>query len=174
MRKLLIFTDIGDTIIDESTEQYDASGTIVLQAECIPGAEQLLHALHEEGFRICMVADGMVRSFHNTMNQHHLSDVFNGWIISEHVGEDKPSPAMFQRAMDVMGLRACDKHRVIMVGNNLSRDIYGGNAFGIRTVYIDWSPRRSHTPANALEEPTYRIHEPGELKALVEKLESEL
>ena len=47
-KKLIIFTDSGDTIIDEGTQVYDDRG-IVLEAECIPGAGEVLQQLHEEG-----------------------------------------------------------------------------------------------------------------------------
>ena len=49
MRKnLIIFTDSGDTIIDESTQVFDERG-IVTEAAFIPGAGEVLRELKEEG-----------------------------------------------------------------------------------------------------------------------------
>ena len=173
MKKLIIFTDIGDTIIDEGTEVRDGND-IVLRAECIPGARETTLRLAEAGYTIVMVADGCSASFHNMMDQHGLSPVFGAWIISEEVGEDKPSPRMFEAAMKAMGLGEEDKGRIIMVGNNVIRDMRGANRFGIRSVLMDWSDRRSFEPQLPEDVPTYRIHTPAELFDLAEKLEGEL
>lgn len=47
-KNLIIFTDSGDTIIDESTQIFDERG-IVTEAEFIPGAGEVLQQLQEEG-----------------------------------------------------------------------------------------------------------------------------
>ena len=171
-RRLIIFTDIGDTIIDERTEEYE--GEVVQRAACIPGARETYLKLHEAGFTICMVADGLVRSFHNTMEQHGLDGIFSAWVISEEVGEDKPSPRMFRAAMDALCLTDADKARVIMVGNNVRRDIPGANRFGLRSVLLDWSTRRPYDISGPDEEPDYRIHRPEELYGLALRLDAEL
>ena len=56
-KKLIIFTDSGDTIIDEATQVYD-DRHIVQEASFIPGADRVLRQLHEEGYTIALVADG--------------------------------------------------------------------------------------------------------------------
>ena len=172
-KHLIIFTDIGDTIIDEGTEQTDENG-VVRQAECIPGARETYLALHEAGFTIVMVADGLVRSFRNTMRQHGLDGIFSAWIISEEVGADKPSPRMFSSAMEALDLTPADRGRVIMVGNNVKRDIRGARRFGLRTVLLDWSKRRPFEEEYPEDHATYRIHTPEELLPLAERLEAEL
>lgn len=172
-KRLIIMTDIGDTVIDEGTEQYNDQG-VVVHAACIPGAKETYLALHEKGYLILMVADGLVRSFHNTMEENGLDGIFSAWIISEAVGEDKPSPKMFQAAMDALGLTEADKKRIIMVGNNVVRDIRGANRFGIRAVLIDWSKRRPFDEELPEDHAAYRIHTPEELLPLAEALEKEL
>ncbi len=172
-KKLILFTDIGDTIIDETTEIRNAED-VVERADCIPGARETYLRLHEEGYRIAMVADGLDASFRNTMRQHGLTPVFEAWIISENVGEDKPSPAMFEAAMEAMGLTDADKGRILMIGNNVKRDVRGGNRFGIRTILLDWSKRRSFEPELPEDVPQYRIHRPEELAGLMDRLEKEL
>ena len=172
-KKIVLFTDIGDTIIDENTEVKEGDD-LVLRAECIPGARETYLKLHEDGYRIAMVADGLAASFRNTMRRHGLTHIFDAWIISEEVGEAKPSAAMFRAAMDAMGLSETDKYRVVMIGNNVTRDIRGGNRFGIRTILIDWSSRHSFDPELPEDVPTYRIHRPEELPALLDRLEKEI
>ena len=47
-KNLIIFTDSGDTIIDEGTQVFDERG-IVITADFIPGADVVLKTLQEEG-----------------------------------------------------------------------------------------------------------------------------
>ena len=55
-----------------------------------------------------------------------------------------------------------------------ARDVRGANGFGIRSVLIDWSKRRTFDEQGPLDHACYRIHTPAELLPLVEKLEAEL
>ena len=171
-KKLIIFTDIGDTVIDEGTEVRDVPGGVVKQAECLPGAREALLKLYKAGYMIVMVADGLEQSFRNTMDQHGLTHIFSAWSVSENVGCEKPCPAMFQTAMDLAGLKDSDKPRIIMVGNNIRKDIAGANRFGIRTVLMTWSPRYQYEPSAQEEVPDYRLDSPEQLFDLVERLET--
>ena len=61
-KKLIIFTDSGDTIIDEATQVRDARG-IVLTADFIPGAGEVLKKLHDDGYTVALVVVCVVREF---------------------------------------------------------------------------------------------------------------
>lgn len=172
-RKLIIFTDSGDTIIDEGTEARNSEG-IVIHAEMIPGAGEVLKELYDDGYTIAMVADGEEQSFTNVYEENGLGYCFHTRTISEIVGIQKPSERMFQDAMDKNGLTDGDKPRIIMVGNNVRKDIAGANRFGITSVLLDWSPRYNMTPSGEDETPDYVIHKPEELLPLVRELEERL
>ena len=173
-RNLIIFTDIGDTVIDEGTEVRDRPEGVVHRADCIPEAKETMLRIYEKGYTIAMVADGLVESFRNTMEENGLDHIFTTWVISEAVGVEKPNRLMFETALSNLGLTEADKSRIIMVGNNLSRDVLGANRFGITSVHLCWSPRYPHKAAEPEEEPDYRIYHPSELLPLVEKLENRL
>ena len=173
-RNLIIFTDIGDTVIDEGTEVRDCPEGVVHRADCIPEAKETMLRIYEKGYTIAMVADGLVESFHNTMEENGLDHIFTTWVISEAVGVEKPNRLMFETALSNLGLTEADKSRIIMVGNNLSRDVLGANRFGITSVHLCWSPRYPRQAAGPEEEPDYRIYHPSELLPLVEKLENRL
>ena len=173
-RRVILFTDIGDTVIDESTEIRDVPGGVVSEADCLPGARQTMLALYEAGYTIAMVADGLVQSFHNTMSQHGLAHIFAAKAISEAVGAEKPDARMFQSAMDQLGLTEADKPRILMIGNNLARDVAGANAFGIRSALLRWSPRYRHEWETPDEKPDYVLDRPDELPALLDAIEKEL
>ena len=75
--------------------------------------------------------------------------------------------------MEKLGLGEADKGRIIMVGNNLKRDIAGANRFGITSVLMAWSPRYCMVPENEEQTPDYRIRNPLQLVELAERLERE-
>ncbi len=79
-KNLIIFTDSGDTIIDEGTQVYDDRG-IVMEADFIPGAGEMLAQLKEEGYRIALVADGEWESFQNVYRKNGLGYCFEEWIV---------------------------------------------------------------------------------------------
>ncbi|MFC1974967.1 HAD family hydrolase [Chloroflexota bacterium] len=168
---LAICLDCGDTLVDEGTEIKDERG-VVLQAELIPGAAEMIHELKRRGYQLALVADGPVGTFHNVLTAHELFDLFDALAISEAVGVDKPVSRMFTHALDQLDLTPKDYVRVVMVGNNLARDIKGANQLGLISVWLDWAPRRSKIPADALEVPQYTIKTPAELLPLIELLEN--
>lgn len=172
--KLIIFTDIGDTVIDEGTEVREVPEGVVYHARCIPGAKETMLELYERGYTIAMVADGLIESFDNMMEENGLSHIFAARSISEEFGVEKPSAIMFESAMQRLGLKAEDKSRIVMVGNNVARDMVGAKRFGIRSIQLVWSDRHPAVPACEEEVADYIIYHPTELLGLVERLEQEL
>lgn len=172
-RKLIIFLDCGDTIIDEGTEMMDKN-QVVLDAELLPGADIMVKTLAEKGYRLALVADGLAQSFKNTLTKHGLYDCFEAMIYSECVKATKPSIRMFKAAMGALELGENDLGRIVMVGNNLERDIRGANGAGIVSVHLSGSPRYPNTPADESEKPDYTIQAPVELIDLAERLNEQL
>lgn len=173
MKNLIILLDCGDTIVDEGTEIRDEND-IVIKAELIPGADVMIKTLVEKGYTLCMVADGNAQSFQNTMKAHKLYDHFSSMIYSENIKATKPSPRMFKAAIGALDLDKKDIPRIVMVGNNLSRDIVGANQLGITSVHLDWTDRYPKKPSDKDEIPNYRISYPIELIDLADKLNEEL
>lgn len=168
--KLIIFTDSGDTIIDESTEIRNGDG-IVVSAKTIPGAIETLKALYDKGYTIALVADGEAQSFENVYSQHELKYCFKTWTISEIVGKQKPARIMFEDAMQKNNLTDDDKKRIVMIGNNVKKDIAGANMFGITSILLDWSPRYNMIPESPEQVPDYIVHKPEELLSLIKELD---
>lgn len=172
-KKLIIFTDSGDTIIDEATQVYDDRG-IVQRADFIPGADAVLRQLHEEGFIVALVADGEWESFQNVYRENGLGGCFDAWVVSEVVGKQKPEPIMFETAYEKLHLTEADKPRIVMIGNNLKKDIAGANRQGITSIWLDWSPRYFHTVEEPDWQPDYTVKTPAELLPLLHRLDDEL
>ncbi len=170
MKNLILFTDSGDTIIDEGSQVFDERG-IVTRADFIPGAGEVLRQLKEEGYRIALVADGEWESFQNVYRENGLGYCFEEWIVSEVVGEQKPARSMFDAAMEKMKLTEDNKPFIVMIGNNLKKDVAGANRYGITSVWLDWSPRYFHSVEEPDWQPDYTVKTPKELKDLIEELE---
>ncbi len=173
-KKAVLFFDCGDTLIDEGSELRMEQGGVVRTARLIPGAKEALWELHRRGHRIALVADGLDESFLRLLTMHNLLPCFDALAISESVGAEKPDPAMFQTAMDALGLTDADKKRVVMIGNNVLRDVTGANRFGIRSVLETWSPRYRMTPENAEETPTWSVKTLDELPDIIAEFEKTL
>jgi FMN phosphatase YigB (HAD superfamily) len=172
-KKLIIFLDCGDTIIDEGTEIRDDEGTVI-QGNVIPGADIMIKTLAERGYRMAIVADGTAQSFKNLLTLNGLYDYFETLIYSEQIKAVKPSNRMFKAAIGAMDLSEQDCERIIMVGNNLSRDVKGANQLGITSVHLNWTSRYPKTSLESHEQPDYTISEPLELLELVERLNEQL
>jgi putative hydrolase of the HAD superfamily len=188
-KRLIIFIDSGDTLVSEVTEVRNADG-VIIHSELIEGAADALKLLHEEGYPIVLVADGSLKCFENIYAEQGLRYCFDGWVVSEVLGVEKPDALMFQNAMEQLGLVDADKGRIIMIGNNLQRDVLGANLFGIVSVWLDWTiwcPREPRNkdeapdfwvtryprePRNQDEVPDYTVHTPADLPALAERLEA--
>lgn len=168
MEKRIVFTDSGDTLVDETTQVFDDRG-IVLRAELISGARELLEALRRAGIPVVMVADGQAESFCNVYRHLGLDAYFAHRIYSSDVGAEKPSPQMFEAAMRAMGLTDADKPRILMLGNHVKKDIAGANRFGLTSVLMDWSRRYPTVPETADETPDFVVHRPLELLELLGK-----
>jgi FMN phosphatase YigB (HAD superfamily) len=176
VRTLTLLFDLGDTIMDEGTEIKDAGGT-TLAAELIPGMADALARFKAVGHRLALVADARPDTPSNVLRQHGIHDLFEVLAISEVVGAaagvasiDKPDPRIFRAALDPLGIPAADTGRVVMVGNNLERDIAGANRLGLISVFFHWNERRRTQPLSADETPRYTVTSARELIELVARL----
>ncbi len=163
--------DSGDTLIDEGTEVRDVRG-VVLRAKLIEGAADTVQAVKAEGYPVALIADGLVESFTNVLGYAGLWPLFDAIAISETLLAEKPDARMFYGVLEQLSIRKQDYSRVVMVGNNLERDIAGANALGLVTIWLDWAPRRSKVPQSELEVPDYVARKPKEVLDILAEIET--
>lgn len=169
-RIVAVLFDSGDTLVDEAAEVRDTRG-VVLRAELIKGAAATVQAVKASGYPVALVADGLVQSFVNVLGHAGVWPLFDAVAISETLQLEKPEPRMFQYALGQLEIEKKDYGKVVMIGNNLARDIRGANALGLVSVWLDWSPRRSKVPQSVLEVPDYVIHTPEEVLGVLGEIE---
>src|SRR5689334_1861220 len=133
---LAVCLDCGDTLIDEGTEEKDENG-VSLRAEYIPGAAELVYELKRRGYRLALIADGPAATFTNNLTPSDVYRLFDTYAISEIVGVSKPDALIFHTAMEQLSIPHDQYHQVVMVGNNLERDIKGANALRMISIWLD-------------------------------------
>jgi HAD superfamily hydrolase (TIGR01509 family) len=154
--------DPGDTLIIEESEVKDAEGT-TRQADLIPGMAEALRQFKAQGVPLGLVADSRPNTPPNVLRQHGLYDLFDTLAISEVVGATKPDPDIFHVALDALGIAEGDYGRVIMVDNNLERDMVGANRLGLISIFFHWNDRRHSQPLDDDEHPQYTVSSANEL-----------
>ena len=161
--------DLGDTLMVEESEVKDTDGT-TLRADLIPGVAEALYHFKDEGYTLALVTDSRPNTPANVLQQHGLYDLFDHLAISEVVGVEKPDSRIFRDALEALDIPESEYDRVVMVGNNLERDIVGANRMGLISILFHWNDRRRSQPLTREEEPRFRVSSAQELVALVDSL----
>jgi FMN phosphatase YigB (HAD superfamily) len=170
MRIKGILFDLGDTIMVEESEVKDKSST-TLKADLVHGIDKVLAELKARGYSLALVADTKKGTYRNVLRQHKLYDLFDAFAISDEIGVEKPDPRIFTLALNALGMSPEDYGYVLMIGNNLQRDIRGANLVGLISVWFHWNDRYPINPTEPLEEPAFVIHNAEELLSLVDFVE---
>jgi HAD superfamily hydrolase (TIGR01549 family) len=165
-----ILFDLGDVIMQEETEFKDAELN-TQHADLVDGMGDVLRTLKSRGYKFGLVADTRPMTAWNVLHQHHLYELFDALAISEEVGCEKPDSRMFLYALDKLDIAPQDYERVLMIGNNIKRDVNGANQVGISSVWFHWNERYAH--ANDGSVPKYTVHNARELIALIDQIENE-
>ena len=164
-----ILFDLGDVIMKEESEIKDA-GWNTLHADLVEGMAEVVHALKARGYTLGLVADTRPKTAWNVLHQHHLYDCFDAFAISEEVGAEKPDPRIFLAALNALRIEPHDFGRVLMVGNNLVRDIRGANQVGLISVWFHWNERYLADPDQS-DLPSHEVHTARDLLDLIESVE---
>lgn len=164
-----IFFDLGDVIMHEETEEK--IDNVTQRAALVPGMDALLRELKRQGHRLGLIADTREGTYRNVLRQHALSDCFDVFAISDLLGCEKPDRRMFIHALETLNIAPDDRGRVVMVGNNLARDVRGANALGLISVWMAWNDRYPTEPAGADERPVYQVGTAEELRSLLAALD---
>lgn len=167
--KAVLF-DLGDVIMQEETEEKIDG--VTQRAELYPGMVDLLVELHGRGIPLGLVADTRDGTYRNVLGMHGLIDLFDVFAISDHLGVEKPDRQMFVHALDELGIAESDWSDVVMVGNNLARDIRGARALGLMTIWMVWNQRYPIACVDADETPDYQVSTADDLKSVLTALAS--
>jgi putative hydrolase of the HAD superfamily len=116
-------TDIAAAIL----RRWAEAGSFELYDDAMPA----LVELRTHGLKLGLVSNTS-RDL-GTFVRHFGLDV-DGWISSGSYGKVKPSPLIFEAALELIGAEAAE---AVMVGDSLEDDVEGARAAGMRAVLID-------------------------------------
>jgi HAD superfamily hydrolase (TIGR01662 family) len=111
----------------------------------LDGAERLLQSLALRGVRLGIVSNRMHGGtlLLDDLDYFGISHLFLTMVASCDAGWMKPHPALFQQALEELGVSPAE---TVMVGDDLRADIGAALALGMRAVWMRRPPERPDTP----------------------------
>jgi putative hydrolase of the HAD superfamily len=126
----------------------------------MPNAREVLEYLRPK-YRLYILSNGFVELQSRKMQSADIAHYFDGMVLSEDIGVNKPHPEIFMHALKVAGVAP---EKALMIGDNREADVRGAQAVGIDQVYYNVS----RTPWDeGAEPPTYTIDSLLQLKDIV-------
>jgi putative hydrolase of the HAD superfamily len=138
--------------------------------ELSPDIRPCLAALEEGGVRLGIVCDvgftggELLRDF---LRREELLGHFSSWAFSDEVGHYKPSPQIFEAALQALGAQPAE---ALHVGDLRRTDIAGARAVGMRTVR--YRGLHDDSGAGGGEEAEFVVDSHRELPPLIAQLAS--
>ncbi len=96
-------------------------------------AKAFLIKLKTEKIKSCIITDLTAQIQMRKWLKLELGNYINFLVTSEEAGVEKPSAAIFELALEKLNLKASE---VIMVGDNVEKDIKGAQSFGIKSFLV--------------------------------------
>lgn len=115
--------------MDAQFQSLLASHSILL-----PGARELFETAHKTHI-LCIVSNGVAETQRRKLAQSGLLPFIRHVFISGEMGTQKPDPAFFAQVFETIGER--DRRKYLIIGDQLSSDIKGGQNAGIDTCWFN-------------------------------------
>lgn len=120
---------------EEQYQYYLANG-----GETPDGALEIVEYLSGK-YDLYVVSNGVTKTQLNRLKISGLDKYMTDIFISEAVGANKPLREFFDFCF--RHIRRFDRHRTMIVGDNLSSDIIGGYKAGIKTCWVNCDNREN-------------------------------
>jgi putative hydrolase of the HAD superfamily len=138
VRKVL--GDVGIAIGDDELNTFlDAEHAAWAPArELAPTTHALLEALRARGLKLGLVSNAIDPPWlmHRDLEREGIAERIDAAVFSSEVGWRKPHPAIFERALALLG--GVDPKRTLFVGDSLANDVAGARALGMTTAQALW------------------------------------
>ena len=120
----------------------------------IPGAKELLEAIHGLGLRTYITSNTYWRdadSYWDDFRALGMAGLIDGIVTSIDAGHLKPHPAVFEMALRLAAVHA---EQCVVIGNREDNDVAPARALGMRTILVypdDPKPNKSSADAVAAD-----------------------
>jgi putative hydrolase of the HAD superfamily len=103
----------------------------------------LLEALRGRGFRLGLVSNAFDPGWllHRDIEQLGVAERLDFAVFSSEIGKRKPHPAIFERALEELGVAADE---ALFVGDRLYEDVRGAGELGMTTAQALWFRADEH------------------------------
>ena len=132
-----------------------------LHLKCYPEVPDSLARLKDSGRRIAILSNGSPAMLEAVVKSSGLEALVQTILSVEMVGVFKPDPAVYQLAVDQLGVKAAE---IVFLSAN-AWDAVGATAFGLRVAWIN---RFAQRPERLPFQPDTEIKTLAELPALID------
>lgn len=139
---------------------HESMQRLPLGKRLMPHAREVLDYLRPRYRKIYILSNGFTELQARKMQSAGIGHYFDGMVLSEDIGVNKPHPDIFLHALRMASTTA---DKAIMVGDNFDVDILGARGVGIDQVY--YNPEGKPVPPEA--QPTHVIASLLELKEIL-------
>lgn len=140
----------------------EAMKRLPLGSRLMPHAREVLEYLRPR-YRMYILSNGFTELQSRKMHSAGIEGYFDGVILSEDIGVNKPNPEIFYHALRVAGVGASE---ALMIGDNLEVDIAGASRVGIDQVYYDIAASGGNA-VSLQPSPTYVVTSLLDLKGIL-------
>lgn len=120
--------ELIENLLDDYAEEWVKRSTL------FPGAMELLQQLRGK-YKLGLITNASdSKTTWRILRDLRLKDLFATIVISGEFGWRKPSPRIFNAALEELSTKP---EYSVMVGDSFEADIIGANNLGMKTVYID-------------------------------------
>jgi putative hydrolase of the HAD superfamily len=129
----------GVEVSDEELDRFLAAEHEAWQPARQMGSSThaLLDSLRERGLKLGLVSNAFdpVWLLERDLERMGLAERLDVAVFSSSIGKRKPHPAIFEAALDPLGL---DPERALFVGDSRLADVHGGKKLGMTAVQALW------------------------------------
>ena len=102
-------------------------------------AKSALEKLHER-YKLGIVSNFAIpECVDKLLERHGLDSLFDVVVVSGAVNKRKPSPEIFERALEKLGVSA---ENAVFVGDTVDADIEGAKSAGMKAIFIERRPQK--------------------------------
>ena len=130
----------GQTLVEVRSDETVERPDLTLAAT----THALLEALRNRGLKLGLVSNASdpPEILHRDLEEMGLAERLDVAVFSSEVGRRKPDPAIFETALEALGVQAGD---AMFVGDRLYEDIRGAGELGMTTVQALWFRADDHS-----------------------------
>jgi putative hydrolase of the HAD superfamily len=134
-----LLADEGIAASDEEVDRFLAAEheIWVPSHQLASTTHALLEVLRSHGLKLGIVSNAFDSPafLHRDLEQLGVAERIDVAVFASEVGWRKPHPAIFERALEALGVTA---ERTLFVGDSLAADLGGAAALGMRTCQAVW------------------------------------